>query len=111
MKKFIGIDVSKATFSAHRRPVAFPLSSGKYEVKEFTNEGAGIDSFLLLLDEQAHCIMEATGSYSMLLSYTLSEQGYAVSVINPRQASHFSHMLLRVTKTDRMDVPRRMLYC
>jgi len=98
MKKFIGIDISKATFS-----VALPLSSGEYEVKEFANDGEGIDSFLPLLDEQAHCVMEATGSYSMLLSYILSEQGHGVSVINPRQAAYFAQMLLRVTKTDRMD--------
>lgn len=98
MKKFIGIDISKVTFS-----VAFPLSSGEYEVKEFANGSEGIKTFLTLLDQQMHCVLEATGSYSMLLSYTLSEQGYAVSVINPRQAAHFSQMLLRVTKTDSMD--------
>jgi transposase len=98
MKKFIGIDVSKATFS-----VALPQTDGGYQVEDFPNNEEGISTLLPLLDRQAQCVMEATGSYSMLLSYTLSEQGYTVSVINPRQAAHFSQMLLRVTKTDRMD--------
>jgi len=98
MKKFIGIDISKTAFS-----VAFPQPDGCYQVKEFSNDEEGINNLLPLLDQQVHCVMEATGSYSMLLSYTLSEQGYTVSVINPRQAAHFSQMLLRVTKTDRMD--------
>lgn len=98
MKKFIGIDISKATFS-----VAFPQEQGKYVVKEFANTAEGIEAFLPHLEDQMHCVMEATGSYSMLLSYTLSEQGYAVSVINPRQAAHFAQMMLKVTKTDRMD--------
>jgi transposase len=98
MKKFIGIDIAKATFS-----VAFPQPDGGYQVEEFSNNEEGISTLLLGLDKQAHYVMEATGSYSMLLSYTLSEQGYIVSVINPRQAAHFSQMLLRVTKTDRMD--------
>jgi transposase len=98
MKKFIGIDIGKATFL-----VALPQVDGGYQVEEFANDEEGISNLLPLLDQQVHCVMEATGSYSMLLSYTLSEQGYTVSVINPRQAAHFSQMLLRVTKTDRMD--------
>ena len=98
MKKFIGIDIAKATFS-----VAYPQADGGYQVEELSNDEEGISALLPSLDKQAHYVMEATGSYSMLLSYTLSEQGYAVSVINPRQAAHFSQMLLRVTKTDRMD--------
>lgn len=98
MKKFIGIDISKATFS-----VALPQADGGYQVEVFSNDEEGISNLLPLLDQQVHCVMEATGSYSMLLSYTLSEQGYTVSVINPRQAAHFSQMLLQVTKTDRMD--------
>ncbi len=98
MKTFVGIDISKATFS-----VAFPKATDSFEVKEFANTTDGIEVFLSHLQDHMHCIMEATGSYSMLLSYTLSEQGHAVSVINPRQAAHFSQMLLRVTKTDRMD--------
>jgi len=98
MVKFIGINTAKTTFS-----VASPQPYGGYQVETFCNNEEGKSILLPFLDEQAYYVMEATGSYSMLLKYTLSEQGYMVSVINPLAGSPFSQILLRVTKTDRTD--------
>ncbi|WPP49249.1 IS110 family RNA-guided transposase [Catalinimonas niigatensis] len=104
MKRFIGLDVSKKTFT-----VAFPLEED-YQVAEFTNDVAGIDTLMPLLNKQEdHLIMEATGHYSGLLAYTLCHEGYQVSVINPKQASYFAKMQLSITKTDVQDA--KMLSC
>ena len=48
-------------------------------------------------------VMEATGTYWMRVARTLHLAGYAVSVINPRQAHHFAQALLKQAKTDAID--------
>ncbi len=47
--------------------------------------------------------MEATGTYWMRLASSLSEAGFAVSVINPAQAHDFAKALLKRSKTDAID--------
>src|SRR5258708_16537838 len=48
-------------------------------------------------------VMEATGTYWMKLATRLHGLGYWVSVINPKQAHHFAHALLKRSKTDAID--------
>ena len=48
-------------------------------------------------------VMEATGSYWINLATTLTQNGFAVSVINPAQAHHFARALLKRAKTDAID--------
>lgn len=48
-------------------------------------------------------VLEATSTYWLRLATTLHAAGYAVSVINPRQAHHFAQALLRRSKTDALD--------
>lgn len=48
-------------------------------------------------------VLEATSTYWVRLATTLHAAGYAVSVINPRQAHHFAQALLRRSKTDALD--------
>ena len=48
-------------------------------------------------------VMEATGSYWMHLATFLVHHGFAVSVINPKQAHHFAKALLQRAKTDTID--------
>src|SRR3712207_4193730 len=43
-------------------------------------------------------VMEATGTYWITLALTLVGWGYAVSVINPRQAHNFAKALLKRAK-------------
>jgi transposase len=47
--------------------------------------------------------MEATGSYWISLATALVEAGFAVSVINPKQAHDFANALLKRAKTDAID--------
>jgi transposase len=47
--------------------------------------------------------MEATGSYWISLATTVVAAGFAVSVINPKQARDFAKALLKRAKTDAID--------
>lgn len=94
---YIGIDVSKDSFVA-----AYPAKVG-YTTKTFKNTASGVHSFILSLPKDCHCVMEATGNYSMLLLYLLQKAGIAVSMENPQKVKHFSRAMLQVTKTDLVD--------
>lgn len=48
-------------------------------------------------------VMEATSTYWIQLASALHEAGYAVSVINPKQAHDFAKALLQRAKTDNLD--------
>ena len=64
---YIGIDVSKDSFVA-----AYPTKSG-YTTKTFPNTTTGVRKFVNSLPADCHCVMEATGNYSMLLLYLLQQ--------------------------------------
>ena len=48
-------------------------------------------------------VLEATGHDWVALAVALHEAGYAVAVVNPRQAHHFAKAQLRRAKTDALD--------
>lgn len=102
--KYIGIDISKATFT-----VAYS-SDKKAEVKEFPNTATGIRKFINTLPGKCHCVMEATGPYSTLLLYLLSKAGLTVSMENPLKIKNFARVILSVTKTDRADARLIAMY-
>ena len=54
--------------------------------------------------------MEATGNYSYLLLYLLSEAQITVSMENPLKVKNFSRVLLSVIKTDKKDAELLSLY-
>ena len=112
MVKFrVGIDVSAKSFVASYGPD----SQSKH--KKYANTPAGIKAFLKSLTSKSltskslpsenHCILEATGTYSQRLSHALVNEGYTVSVINPRQSKSFAQLYNLQTKTDLQDA--RML--
>lgn len=98
MKTYVGIDVAKDTLS-----VAIPKLNSGWQVNEYINSPDGIRVLLNQLPDQAHCILEATGSYSVLVTYMLTQAAVTISVINPKQSHHFAKMHLSVTKTDSRD--------
>lgn len=98
MKTYVGIDVSKDTLA-----VAFPTTSDTWKVSSFANSPDGIRRLTSALPAEAHVIIEATGSYSVLLTYMLCQAKICLSVINPKQSHHFGKMQLSVTKTDDSD--------
>jgi len=98
MKNYVGIDVAKSTLV-----IALPTPVGGWAVSTFSNSPEGIYSLLKQLPDDAHCILEATGSYSVLVTYMLCQTKINVSVINPKQSHNFAKMHLSVTKTDPRD--------
>ena len=102
---YIGIDISKDHFT-----VGIP--TGKtYQTKTYENSVNEARKFIKTLDKQQHhCVMEATGNYNYTLLYMLCNQGYKVSLINPKQSKYFAKMMLSVTKTDLKDACLLSLY-
>jgi len=96
--RYIGIDVAKDTFD-----VAFPSSNSNYKVVQFVNNEEGVKKFIKKLKQDDRSVLEATGSYSTLLTKRIMESGFEVSVVNPLQTKYFSKMTLRRTKTDASD--------
>lgn len=103
--KYIGIDVSKATFV-----VAYSSAKGS-ETKTFENTTNGVHKFIqTITPEDTHCVMEATGNYSMLLVYLLSKAGITVSMENPLKIKNFTRVMLSVVKTDAVDARMIAMY-
>ena len=74
---YVGIDVSKATF------VVAYSSAKSSETKTFENTTKGVHKFILTITpEDTHCVMEATGNYSMLLVYLLSKAGITIAFMS-----------------------------
>lgn len=104
--KYIGIDVSKATFVA-------AYSSDKCgETRTFDNTAAGIKKFIGTISgiTDVHCVMEATGNYSAMLLYLLNSAGITVSMENPLKIKNFARAMLSVVKTDVLDARLIALY-
>lgn len=94
---YIGIDVSKDSFVA-----AYP-KKGDYKTLNFANTTSGVRKFINSLPAECHCVMEATGNYSMLLLYLLQQANITVSMENPQKIKHFARAMLSTTKTDEID--------
>ena len=103
--RYIGIDVSKATFM-----VAYPLKKGGYRTHEYPNTAKGIYEFIHTLAADDHCVMEATGYYSYLLLYLLNQANITTSMENALKVKNFARTMLSVTKTDKADAQLLSLY-
>jgi len=93
----IGIDVAKATLDIAIGLNAPPLS--------LTNDPEGFDTLLaqLAAHKVALVVMEATGGLETAAAAVLQAAGYAVAIINPRQARDFARAMGQLAKTDRID--------
>ncbi|CAN5614357.1 IS110 family transposase [soil metagenome] len=98
MKTYVGIDVAKDSLA-----VAYAESDNVWKTGSFVNSPEGIKRLMAFLPPSAHCVVEATGSYSVLVTYMLCQAQVMISVINPKQSHHFAKMRLSVTKTDESD--------
>ncbi|MCI1742277.1 MAG: IS110 family transposase [Prevotella sp.] len=102
---YVGIDVSKATFV-----VAYSPAKGS-RTREFKNTVKGIHEFIQTISAtKHHCVLEATGNYSALLVYLLSQRGIVTSLENPLKIKNFARAMLSVTKTDEIDARLIALY-
>jgi transposase len=93
----VGIDIAKQTFDAALGVVG--------SIETFTNDDAGHDAFAAKLAGGAVdlIVMEATGGLERDLACMLQAAGFAVAVVNPRQARDFAKAMGYLAKTDRID--------
>ena len=102
---YIGIDISKDTFVVDYSP------NKNSKTKTFKNTTKGIHEFIRTISkEEHHCVMEATGNYSALLVYLLSEADITTSLENPLKVKNFARAMLSTVKTDEIDARLIALY-
>lgn len=102
---YIGIDVSKDTFVVAYSP------EKTCRTRTFKNTTKGIHEFIQTISkDEHHCVMEATGNYSALLVYLLSEAGITTSLENPLKVKNFARAMLSTVKTDEVDARLIALY-
>jgi len=98
----VGIDVAKAH-------VDVAVLGAEFGVQRFENEAEAHSALAAALKPLGVglVVMEATGGYEAALACALQAAGFAVAVVNPRQARDFAKSMGRLAKTDRIDA--RML--
>jgi transposase len=96
---FVGIDVSKATLEVALDDNAKTQTIG--------NDAAGVAALIAKLKPMAERIavvlLEATGGLEQPAAAALCANGFAVMVVNPRQAHDFAKALGYLSKTDSID--------
>jgi transposase len=93
----VGIDVAKHELEVHQLPEG-TQSTRPYDQK-------GLRQLLRELPprEQTLVVLEATGGYQRRLVAELTDAGYRVAVVNPRQVRDYARGLGILAKTDRLD--------
>lgn len=96
---FVGIDVSKGTLELALDDTAKTQTLG--------NDEAGVNVLIAKLkpvaDRVAVVLLEATGGLEQRAAVALCASGFAVMVVNPRQAHDFAKALGYLSKTDSTD--------
>jgi len=101
-----GVDMSKASFES-----AVWMAGEAIELGKFTNDTSGFAALQqAVVREQArqganqiHLVVEPTGGYELALVAFAYEQGWAVSLPNPRQVREWAKGMGKRAKTDRVD--------
>jgi transposase len=94
-RRYVGIDVAKATLDVFIRPTGAAFS--------VTNEERGIQQLCRELEPADSVILEATGGLEVPVASALATAGIAVAIVNPRQVRDFARATGRLAKTDRLD--------
>ncbi len=106
---FAGIDIAKDTFD-----IAL-LGDAQTHRGHFSNDKDGFAKVHRWLQRRVaaslHLCLEATSSYWMELALFLHEQGYTVSVVNPKRIKRHSEAMMQRNKTDREDAFTIADYC
>jgi transposase len=101
-----GVDMSKASFVGAVWVAGRALALGK-----FANDASGFQALRqALLQQQAeqrvsqiHLVVEPTGGYELALVAFAYEQGWLVSLPNPRQVREWARGIGKRAKTDKVD--------
>jgi len=93
----VGIDVAKYKFDVaiHGDNVVKTYDNNKLGMKTFIKSLAGVNP--------ERIVLEATGGYETELVIFLQENGFSVSVVNPRSTHDFAKVKGILAKTDKID--------
>src|ERR1700737_3560433 len=94
-RRYVGIDVAKATLDVFIRPTGAAFS--------VTNEERGIQQLCRELEPADSVILEATGGLEVPVASALATAGIAVAIVNPRQVRDFARATGQLAKTDALD--------
>lgn len=98
----LGLDVAKASVQAELQS-----ASGSKVRFAFANNPTGFKKLARVLEQHPramlHAGLEATGPYSQALARWLHEQGYRVSLLNPRRVKDYARSAGLRNKTDALD--------
>lgn len=94
----IGIDVCKKFLDIYIRPADRFL-----QVPNTIDGFESLASELPRPSEVSRIVLESTGGYERQAALWLTQQGYAVSVINARQGRNFAKAVNQLAKTDKVD--------
>lgn len=95
--QWVGIDVCQKYLDVYVRPLA--------NLFQVTNDIAGIDKLISQLNNFPIqlIVLEATGGLEINAALALTQAGFAVSIINPRQGRDFAKATGQIAKTDAID--------
>lgn len=109
MSHYLGIDVSK-----DKLDVAL-LHGEHLTTGDFSNSPIGWTKLGRWLEKrqvsQLHACLEATGRYGQGAALFLHQQGYQVSVVNPRRTKAYADSKLSRNKTDAIDAKLIADFC
>jgi transposase len=107
---FVGADIAARSFTAawgrpdapSSRPVRYDQTPAGFAAFQQALAAMGVAPAQTLI------VMEATSTYWVQLANVLHTAGYAVSVVNPKQAHDFAKAVLQHAKTDPLDAKMLM---
>lgn len=100
-KYYLGIDIAKEKFDIYL------TCDGESWAGTFENNEEGFKQLRKWLKKrkvkQLHACLEATGRYGEAVAKFLYQQGYAVSMVNPKVISNYAQVQMQRNKTDKLD--------
>jgi transposase len=110
MLSYLGLDIGKSKIHA-----ALLKGERAPQRKVVSNDAAGHQELLTWLKQQPveslHSCLEATSTYGHPIAHRLHEQGYTVSIANPKAVQAYSESRMVRTKTDSVDAWVIAQYC
>lgn len=102
----VGVDIAKQTFAG----AVWANEAGR-PLDEFPNRQAGFEALAARLEQERvrvgadtiHLVLEPTGGYELALAHFALQQGWRVSLPNPRQVRDWAKGLGQRAKTDQQD--------
>ena len=103
MIAYYGIDISKDTLWIAHQIAPNPKDKNAWHLLTIANTAVSILSYLEGLASGVHVVFEATGTYSLPLSYCLELLAIPFSVLSPHQSNSFADVVKSISQNDARD--------